>query len=248
MRSTTYRAWKFSIALHMGLLGLVALLTWLGRFHKPPKPHVFTLVSPPSMLAPVQTQKPPAVTFPEPVAPKPPTKVELPPPPQSPLQTQPEAQAAVPVKPPLLSYDEFIRLQGKPKPPKASPRPDKAVVPRDIQTESILRELADFESADISADATISPEVLKRYIQALREKIRSQWAKPENWQGHDIAAEVAFTVSAGGQVTGFRIIKGSGIKAFDTSISEVFARVSGLQPPPGGRAHTFSLTFRMQEQ
>ena len=244
MYSSTERAFKFSVILHLVVFALIALVAWINRLtEKLPKPHVFTLVSsPPSQevpLTPVETAEPSQIEFPQPKQPEPIPQVEPPPIPPKPKAV--EKPKPEPSPPKTLSYEEFIQQQGQPKVQSPSRRPKPVNIPR-IQTDDIVRDLVKTNTA-----STPSPDELNRYISTLRDKISQHWSKPRNLGGQDIEVEVEFTVLPSGRITDVRILNPSGITDFDTSVNTAFARLQNAGVPPGRVARRFSLTLRMKD-
>lgn len=247
MYSNTQKAFKFSVVLHLGGFAVIALLVWFDRIpNKIPEPHIFTLVSQPSSPAtdmPTDTaepQLPSKIEFPQPKQLKQLPKIEpLPPPPQKIKEIKP-----APSPPKTLSYAEFIQQQGQPKVQQRSSRPKPVHIPR-IQTEDITQNPA----AEVNTASGPSPDVLNRYISALRDKISRHWSKPQNVGGHDIKVEVEFVILPSGQLTGVRILNPSGIEDFDASVRAAFASLQkvGVGVPPEGVARKFSLTLRMKD-
>lgn len=148
----------------------------------------------------------------------------------------------------VVSYADFVQRHGKPASPiPSASMPGDLIAPPRIETEAVLRELENFVALGAAESAELSADVANGYVRVLREKIRSRWIQPEALQDSDVATEVTFTVAASGRVTGFRIVRGSGVEAFDASVRKAFTLLS-VVPPPDGKAHVFRLTLRMREQ
>ncbi|TVR52917.1 MAG: TonB C-terminal domain-containing protein, partial [Puniceicoccaceae bacterium] len=174
-----------------------------------------------------------------------------PPPPPPPIPA-PQPEPEPPPPPPTISYEEFIRQQGRPQPqqPRPTPPPRPVETPR-INVEDITRNLQQMVAsatdsrriAQLSAD---EQRELEAYFARIRSALRRAWEKPSG-VSHRLEAVVQFDVTSAGSIVNPRILSGSGTGAFDRSVLAAFGQVSSVGPPPDRRGYTLQLTFRMTD-
>lgn len=144
---------------------------------------------------------------------------------------------------PVMSYEEFIKQQGKPQPRSQSqPRVNKPVTVPDITAPRIhvpqnLPRSQQLTQAQMTA--------LQRYSAQLNARLNTAWRRPSNLAGVRLSVTVVFDVSSSGVITNIRLSPSSGNGAFDQSVREAFGRVAGIGPTPTGQKHTFSMNFKM---
>jgi TonB family protein len=87
------------------------------------------------------------------------------------------------------------------------------------------------------------PAVDAGYWAALLGKLRAVHQKPAELDD-GLSVRVEFMLRADGSVGDVRILTSSGSTAFDASVVAAFRRISGLGPPPSGKAGVNQVTFR----
>jgi TonB family protein len=98
------------------------------------------------------------------------------------------------------------------------------------------------EAATSAAEAS----ALEGYFSTLVVRLREAHLLPAGLSDL-LSAEVRFTLTAGGEISGVRITRSSGNAEFDRSVLEAFARVR-MPPRPDRKTDEVRLTFRIREQ
>lgn len=86
---------------------------------------------------------------------------------------------------------------------------------------------------------------MKAYFAMLIQRLREAHEKPAGISDL-LSADVSFTVTAAGTISGVRIERSSGNAEFDRSVREAFARVR-MPARPDGKSDVQELTFRIRE-
>ena len=239
-----------SVILHVVVLLALGLATIIQALKPKPKEHVFQMVSlPPEVPVAEQAtapEMPPPPDLPEiEEMPDIPDLPEPAPPPPAPRPAPAPAPTPTP-RPqtdPVMSYEEFIKQQGRPQPTqRTQPRTSKPVTVPQISTPRLevpqnLPRSEQLTQAQLTA--------LQRYSAALNQRLNTAWQRPSNLAGVRLAVTVVFDVSPSGAISNIRLRPSSGNGAFDQSVRAAFARVASAGPTPTGKKHTFSMDFRM---
>lgn len=239
MQAETKKPFIISCVLH-GLFFFVILVALLLQTCTKPKEtlHVFTLVSESQTIP----NKPPTAQLPE-IALKIPSAKERP-------IVQPKPIAPKPELVQKMSYAEFIKKKGAPK-----PRPARQTVPKQVsvpnlnvsqltaQLEQVL--VHDASGKTVQARFPLDYSALNAYIAKVREQLDDAWQKPEKLAVLHPEATVEFSVEANGHLSGVRIVQGSGNADFDNSVLKAFSRTNNLGTPPEAHRYTLRLTFKM---
>jgi TonB family protein len=250
-----------SVILHVAVLLGLFLATVIELF-KPEEPeHVFVMVEPPSSAMDQPTtppqETPPEFTMPDlpalpdvPDLPEP-APVVTPPTPTPVVETPaPAPKKPAPVTPPkTLSYEDFIKQQGAPKPRVRTeePRAPTPTIPK-FDPGDMQKKLEDALKNQVQPERNLSQQdmsELLRYNEMLSARLNRAWGKPSGLSGIRLQAVVVFDVSASGQLMNIRLNPGSGNNAFDQSVIAAFKKVANAGPTPTRRQHTFTKTFRM---
>jgi len=254
-----------SLSLHGVFLVALFLVPWLLSLRQPPPELFFELVSlpPDGEVMPQQpTEQPPEHAEPEPR----PLRVEelesleslpqidlerlLPPEPEpepepAPTPTPVRAPPPEPPPPQRVSYDQWREGRDLPeRTTRTQPAPRRQPTPVP-QVETRVRERLESALSDIRYDrrdlsSNVSPDEMAAYISALSRRLQGAFEPI----GSSLEAEVEFQVQSNGRFSNIRIIRGSGRREFDDAVHRTFSRTQPPGPPPGGRAYTFTLTFR----
>ena len=214
-----------SIFVHGVLFTALIIPLYIGSCsHKESKKHVFKLEPGPQSIA--QNQKtqtqPIAQAKPKPPEPKP-----------APTQKPPKPEVVA------MSYQDFIKTQGKPK--VAQPKKE-AVVPvvaPKIKTQNVRESL----ESSLSAIQSLNVEEISAYEALIRSRLDAFWEEPASFLGYTNSAVVDFDVDTKGAIVAVRIAKSSGSPVFDDSIKKAFGRVGMLGSPPNKRTNTFEMSF-----
>ena len=139
------------------------------------------------------------------------------------------------------------RLRRRPKPPiPHRPRVERPEINTEDVTASLRELLADQDAVERAESmSSADQDALRRYGARVKARLDGAWRKPSELAGLGLVVRVVFDVSEGGRITNVRIRSSSGNGTFDQSVLSAFRRVGAVGPPPDGRSHTFTLTFRM---
>ena len=86
---------------------------------------------------------------------------------------------------------------------------------------------------------------MQRYGDQLNSQLNSAWIKPANLAGVGLVVTVVFDVSSSGRISNVRLQPASGNSAFDASVKAAFTRVGFGRVTPTGKAHSFTMSFKM---
>lgn len=255
MRANSPGALLLSLALHGAVAAALLLFTFYVATREAP-PVIFDLVAGPatdpgSLAAPAAGNGALKVSVPKPVpTPPKPRPAE---PAAQPARTPAPPKPAVQPPPDKISYEEFIRQQGKPAPAKAVPTPKPVRVPK-IDTAGITRGVAGGSTeakggGGGKALTRAEADAMTVYEAQVRNRLREahEQVKPEG-MGDSVSAEVEFFVAASGEIGDVRITRGSGHPDFDASVLAAFRRYLTPGPRPDRKSDTWRLTFRMKEE
>lgn len=200
-----------------------------------PPPSTFQAVQPevsdsPEIEAPHLPQSPESQPLPD-LPPKQPEPKPAPKP-------QPKAAKPEPA-PKKMSYAQFIKEQGKPKPQKK-----KTSTVKPIDTRAIADELKVVLSSSTAKNAAPTDQdlaAIQAYNKRLRSRIDAVWKKPTT--SSDLGATVQFSLNSKGDIYGVKIVKSSGNELFDTSILEAFKAVGNAGLPPNKQGGTYQVRF-----
>lgn len=266
MQSSRQSRLKLSLLGALALHSLLAVvLLWSPSASvKPPEPAALELVTLPSQepapqetpVAPSPAPSPPKPTSlaPEPLSlpespldaipdlvvpkPRPPApKPQSAPPKAAKPQTAPKPPAKPAAAPQRMTYEAFLKKQGK------------SVNPAQAPVSAARLELPVLEAPAPSASSVRPPSPAPRAPRAvpasvlaqLRSAIDAHWQKPA--LPKNLQAEVSFSVTASGHLEAVRLEHPSGNAAFDSSIQAAL-RATQLSPVPSELLHQrFRLTF-----
>ena len=251
MRLRGNQAFYTSLVLHAVVLLGLFLATLVEAFRRDEPEHVFEMVAAPQTnAAETQPRQTPEATPPQPEPPDMPEVPELRDPRPAPSPEAPEAADPPPRPPERISYEEFRRRNPERRPPQRATSRRPRVERPEINTEDVtasLRELLADQDAVERAESMSSADqdALRRYGARVKARLDGAWRKPSELAGLGLVVRVVFDVSEGGRITNVRIRSSSGNGTFDQSVLSAFRRVGAVGPPPDGRSHTFTLTFRM---
>ena len=240
MQESSNKAFHISIVLHVTFFTCLGLAALFQSCKKKPDPHVFTLMPPPSSpLQEVQASAQEPLDLEAPTLPEPLDRKPLPELPSKPPAPKPKVSKPEPT-PKKMSYEEFVKQQGKPNPPKK-----KANKPQKIDTRAITHELKVVLSSSSSASApplsSNDLAAIQAYNRRLRTKIDAVWKKPT--AAGDLGATVQFSLNSQGNIYEVKIVKSSGNELFDASILQAFKTVGNAGPPPNQQGGTYQVRF-----
>ena len=159
----------------------------------------------------------------------------------------PQRQESVPVKkqqepiknkPEVVSYDEFIKKQGKPKERPIVTDKKNITTPK-ISTENIRQSLIKVSKEETS-------EVDYIYISEIKQMIDNLWEQPSGIANKHLLTEIKFQIKSNGIINDPQIIKSSGNSLFDASIMQAFSKIRKLPNPPYNRDYEFKLAFEIK--
>jgi|GEM_PF-1756972 len=262
----TRKAFRLSLFLHGGVVGLAVVWMFLALlFHRPKEqPYVMELSGgPPTQQPPspkksaqplAQPQAMPSLPkldnrdvkpLPEPVEPKP-SPAPKPPP-------KPVAKPVVkPVEPPpkLVDYRQFTKQNKLPAKVQAAPSSQtkaKPVSVPKIDSSAVLRDLrsnlSKEDSARVSGMSSSQQSDLFDYFQWVRSLIDANFRQPSGIVD-GASAWVEFRIAGNGMVSNIRLISGSGNSAFDNAALAAVQALGKLTPPPGQVAYTRKIEFQ----
>jgi protein TonB len=235
-----------SLGLH-GTVVLIALGIWLVSLFRqePDEIFVFEMVDLQQLEAAQTPPQPEPAPAPEP-APEPP-----PPEPPPPEPAPPPPPAPAPPPPPRVTYDAHRQDNPVRQPPRPRPPP----TPRPVEVPSInareftesIRRTAAAPPAVVQRDAAMSGaqiNELARYGARLSALAHQQWTAPSGSLRESV--DIEFQVNAQGLVLSARVLRSSGVPAFDQSALQAVQAIQGAGPTPTGRGHSFRITVAME--
>jgi TonB family protein len=267
MQESSQQGFMFSLSLHVSVAAVVAVLAWVKPFQRKTE-HVFDLIplgtsgpageSPPSGdvdfdvpdAPPVSPAVEPARPRPEPpraTTPPPPTPTRTAPPvprPQAPPTPRPAKPPKPAPTPDRMSYEDFVKQHGKPKPqPRAGTRTQPAptrgtrTAPRiDTRFNSGIGTVGGTPGR---ADGDPNAGEIDSYMFRLSEALRAIWEAPGDGEVH-----VEVDIAPNGRITVGRIVKSSGNAAFDDSVLVALRAVGSIGPTPHGKSIPRVMRFR----
>lgn len=146
-----------------------------------------------------------------------------------------------------MSYAEWQKQQGKTSKSsgatstKPGPRIDAAGVKKGVTGAAG----AGSSGAGGTALSRAEANAMEAYFSMLIQRLRENHEKPGGLSDL-LNAEVQFTLTAGGTITGVRIVRSSGNSEFDQSVLDAFARVR-MPARPDKDTDVQRLTFRIKE-
>lgn len=260
------RAFGWSAMLHAGVFGVLIAIAWWSQRTNDRDEHVFEVVAGPgdnyaATEAPTQAvpETTVSVTIPRAQPPRPQPRQAPPPvqvpvqraapeptPPRNPVQPRPEPVREEPKpQPQTLSYQDFVRENGQPKPrTPAAPAPIK---PKEIDLGRIAAAQTNNvrEGAGGTAMTADTSDLEKAYVRTLIERIRQAMMAAGVTDVREVA--VQFQVSAGGAISSATITRGSGSAEFDRAVLAAFRSIRPLGPPPTGKAEIYRTVIRLRE-
>ncbi len=222
-----------SVILHAAVLlaGLLYLL--IVTFWPKPRPHVFQIVA----AAPQSAQSTVTAATLEVPAKQPATLANIRPniTPEPVKQSKPQAK-------PTLTYEQFIKKEGNPKPRMQPVNRQKVELPL-IDWQELELTVTASQSNDRLSETQINE--LLHFQNQLRNQLYAAW-KQQEIAAVNIMCIAIFEVSANGLISSVRLSPSSGDSNFDASVLEAFRRISRVQPTPTGRSHQFKMPFKVQ--
>jgi len=249
-------------AVHLLLLAVLLLgVRWQSRppeavvvelWREPPPPPVQVQPKPEPVPVPAPVIEPPK---PEPVIEKPDIAVKEPPPKPKPEVVKPK---------PVPKPEPKLKPEPKPKPePKAKPQPQvKAEAkprPRDdemqkrmreelareqlaLQTERERQAIKDQLARDASA---VRNKGLDQYIALIRAKVQGNWILPPDLKGNPEAIFKVVQLPTG-EVLDVKLVRSSGIRAYDQAVERAILKSSPLPKPPNEALFSRELELRFR--
>jgi colicin import membrane protein len=242
------RAISFALAAAVHLLLLAVLLLgvrWQNRppeavvvelWREPPPPPVQVAPKPEPIPEPAPVLEPPK---PEPVIEKPQIAIKEPPKPK------PEVVKPKPVPKPVPKPEPKL----KPEPPKAKPqplpKPEAKPRPRDDEMQKRMREELAREQVALQTERerqTIKDQLardasaarnkgLDEYIARIRAKVQGNWLLPPDLKGNPEAIFKVVQLPTG-EVLDVKLVRSSGIRAYDQAVERAILKSSPLPKPP----------------
>lgn len=242
------RSLGLSLLVHVVLFAALLLgVRWQSRppeavvvelWEAPPPPRV--QIEPPKPLPKVEPPSPPKPEpKPEPRIEKPDIAVKEPPKPKPEAKPKPEPK----LEPP--------KPVAKPEPPKPKPQVDpfqkelRQQLAREQATIAAQRREQEMRDLLAREAASAHAKGLDEYVESIRRKVKSNWILPPDLKGNP---EAIFSVVQlpTGEVLSARLVKSSGIAAYDAAVERAILKSSPL-PPPRTRElfqRELKLTFR----
>lgn len=222
------RSFALAAAVHIGLAAIMMVAVHFRM--SPPESVVVELWEPPSPPPPQ-----PAVEAPKP---PPPVKVE-----------PPKVE-----KPEIVEKVEPPKPKPKAEPPKPKPRPDdfkkRLREQLALEQKAMDRARQEREAKDKVAreQAALRAKALSEYIGRIQAKVKSNWILPQELQGNP---EAVFSVVQlpNGEIIGVKLLRSSGLAAYDTAVERAILKSSPL-PLPANRqdfSRELKLTFRPRD-
>jgi colicin import membrane protein len=227
-----------ALALAMHAAFIVLLVFGVSWQKKPESPVVADLWS---NLPPMAQPKVDVAPEPEPEPPPKPAPRVAPPPPKAEPAPVPKPEIAVKAK-----------EKEKPKPvPKVEPRPEPKPEPKKKEDDKAAREkkaaddkraqereqemkkfLAEKEAnAKAAALASEQGKLIAEYMERIRTKVRQNIVEPPGLQGNP-TAEFDVVVIPGGEILSARLVRSSGVPAYDAAAERAIMKSAPLPLPP----------------
>jgi TonB family protein len=107
--------------------------------------------------------------------------------------------------------------------------------------------LPSFEFSDGAKEVVTASDPNAIYKGLVEHTLRSHWNRPEDMADDSFVAEVRLTVDAGGGVTGYQWLNGSGDKRWDDSVKAALAATKAIsRQPPKGFPDSFVVKFDVE--
>lgn len=137
-----------------------------------------------------------------------------------------------------MSYEDFVKTQGKPVVNESKAVAVQAVTTPKIQAPDIKK---NFEQklSSIAALSNVTGEgggVVAEYQDYVRSMIDSSWEQPKDFSGYSNGALIEFDIDKFGRICNVRVVKSSGSRIFDESVQHAFTRVGRVKATPDGKA------------
>lgn len=235
MHSDKTKARALAMALAMHAAFIVLLIFGVSWQRKPEAPVVADLWS---SLPPMAQPKPEVTPQPEPEPPpKPAPRVEPP--------SVPKAEPAPPPKPDIaqkkIEKEKKAAPKVEPKPEPKKKEDDKAerlkkeaaLKQQNEEREAKLKEfLAEKEANNkAAAQAAEQGRIISEYMERIRSKVRQNIVEPPGMQGNP-TAEFDVVVIPGGEVLSVRLVRSSGVPAYDAAAERAIMKSAPLPLPP----------------
>jgi TonB family protein len=221
-----------------------------------------TTVSAPTIKAVIPEPKPVVVTppptpkierAPDPVpkeTPPPQPKKETPPPPKTVEKAKPTPVPEKAPEQPKMTFDKFTKEHGAPKTPQ--PKAPPPITPKKIDADKI--------AGRVASDSTNAVTKGAGGTALTRDELADQWALYQSMLIQRIrrsmqeagfldlrSVRVEFRISAEGEISGGRIVSGSGSSDFDEGVLRAIRSLGRVPPPPSGRAETLRPLINLRE-
>ncbi|MCC5805986.1 MAG: TonB C-terminal domain-containing protein [Opitutales bacterium] len=238
-----------AFALHALVIVVAVVFAVLDRLRTEEPVHVFELVSlseePPSPDPAPSPPAPASEPDPEPLTVEELEELrEIPPLPESPPPPAPEPQPTPAPEPPRqVRFEDWARDRNLPdRVQRVEPQRRAAAPQPRIETNirERLREVSDLRVEDFRAASSREQSEMEAYLNTIRARLRAAFEPV----GVDHVARVRFEVGADGRIGRVDIVERSGNPVFDESVRRTFQSIGRFPPPPSGRAHSWTTTFR----
>jgi len=265
-RERTPLAFGLAVGLHVLVAIYLMFYFWT---HRTPMTmateQVFELVSSPSSAAAAAAPSTPSHANASVQAPPLPPIAKMPPLPPPPHNVPTTPSPPKPVTPPLptptpttttattvpatkpMTYEQYLKehpLSTAPTQPSHTQTTARAVPKVGLSDASILSQLTKMEASSPSAQTEPAGKAsTSDYIASLRARLQAAYESPPGLNDPSLSALVQITIDADGRVTARKLVRSSGNAAYDEAVVEALARVTSVDPPPGG-AQTFPFNFQ----
>lgn len=226
-----------ALALAMHALFILLLIFGVSWQRKPEVPVVADLWSslPPMAQPPVITPPPEPAVAPVPPRPAPPKPVPR-------VVPQPKAEPVAAPKPDIaVQKKPAIEKKAEPKPEPKKREDDKAArlqKKAELKKQQEERELelkkfsAEKEAnTKAAAQAAEQAKIISEYMERIRSKVRQNIIEPPGLQGNP-TAEFEVVLIPGGEVLSVRLVRSSGVPAYDVAAERAIVKSTPLPLPP----------------
>ena len=261
---------KGALTIALILHFLLILGFYFSDLHSPEEeeePFIFEVVQAPSPPAETTPQPPREETVPVVFEPSSVRNIEIPemelenisipesqrrerPPPPRPVERP--SPPPPPEPPARTSIDEFRQNNPPPRNPAPQPRETRrppVESPRlQVTTPSVTDENVQRPPRETSPRPFTAAErdELQRYFDRLHAAIFSEWMSRSPDFPAGLVAEIRFTISAEGRITGVSVVRSSGNSEFDRSVVQAMRAVRPVGRVPTGESLQPTLPFRME--
>ena len=150
----------------------------------------------------------------------------------------------IPTPQTLVSAEEFFKKNPRPEPKPRTAKKSVGIKVPQISVSDVVMKINTPNNPKVQLTSQ-QISALSAYNGRLRIKIDAAWAKPKQFAGLNLTAQVDFNVTSSGRISNHRLTKSSGYDAFDKSIMSAINRANTAGPTPTGQEYEYSLTFRM---